>query len=86
MSAAPVAAQMDDMTKTLHRAAKRGDVVEVRQLLEAGADATGRGESGQSVLFVAAAAGHVGIVAALAAAGRWAWLLKKATSMSSKCC
>lgn len=47
---------------SLHVAATRGKIDEVRALLEGGADPNTRGEHGVTALHVAAGQGHVGIV------------------------
>ena len=58
-----------DINSELIEAAKNGDTVSIKALLDAGADVNVKGEDGYTALMFAANAGHTEIVELLKAAG-----------------
>jgi len=65
----PIAAYLEDVDEKLHRAARWGNVAEVKLLLAEGRDPNARGVGGWAPLHRAAFPGHANIVAPLVAAG-----------------
>ena len=65
----PIPAYAQDVKSQLIEAAKNGDTVSIKALLEAGADVNAKGEDGKTALMIVEELGHTEIVDLLKQAG-----------------